>query len=158
MISKDDCKKDMLELGLLHGTKGHNKLTDELRSICVTSTETINLELYETGFNKGWRLYCSSYNGFEMGRKADTYRSFCPLEKEDLFHEKFLIGKMVYEKNDQVMDIEDKINKITFNPEKEASSLNLQKDELKRLQDYLRSLKNEIQALEQKGTSLVHTN
>jgi septal ring factor EnvC (AmiA/AmiB activator) len=65
---------------------------------------------------------------------------------------------MVYEKNDQVMDIEDKINKITFNPEKEAASLNLQKDELKRLQDYLRSLKNEIQALEQKGTSLVHTN
>lgn len=156
IISKEDCKRDMSGLGLEHGTKGLSKLTDEVRTVCVKNDQTVNLEQYEAGFNMGWSSYCTSFNGFDMGRKGDIYKSFCPPDKEDLFREKFLIGKKVYEKKDQVIELEEKIKQISIDTEKESSSA-ASKDELKKFQNHLRSLKREIQALEQQGTSLVHT-
>jgi hypothetical protein len=52
-----------------------NKLTDEVRSVCITRDETVNLELYEDGFNMGWSSYCTPFNGFSMGRKGDSPQS-----------------------------------------------------------------------------------
>jgi len=147
----------MKTLGLEHGKKGLNRLTDEVRSVCVSGNGAVDLELYEAGFNMGWSTYCTPFNGFEMGRKGDSYKSFCPPEKEELFHEKFLIGKKVYEKKDQVIDLEEKIKELSKNDEKDQSPKVLN-DELKKRQEHLLLLKREIQALEQQGMSLVHTN
>jgi hypothetical protein len=157
IISKDDCKKDMKLLGLDHGKRGLPNLSEELRRVCLTSSETVSLEAYQTGFNMGWSNFCTPFQGFEMGKKGDLYKSFCPPEKEDLFHEKFLIGKNVYEKKDQVSDIEEKIKELKATAEKDSAS-QASKDDLKRTEDYVLSLKREIQALEQKGMSLIHTN
>jgi hypothetical protein len=144
----------MKALGLEHGRKGLNNFTDDVRSTCSKNEPPINLEAYAAGFNMGWSTYCTPFNGFDMGRKGDVYRSFCPPEKEDLFHEKFLIGKKVYEKKDQVLDTEEKIKDLSAGGDKDAAT----KDELKKNQDDLLVLKREIQALEQKGMSLIHTN
>lgn len=145
----------MHELGLDHGKKGMSKLTDELRSVCSSEANPIALDRYESGFNMGWSSYCTTFNGFNMGRKGDIYKSFCPNDKEDLFREKFLIGKKVYEKKDQVIEIEEKIQDLTSSIDKDSSASSL--DELKKIQDYLLSLKREIQSLEQQGMSLIHT-
>ena len=153
LISKDDCKKDMSAFGLDQGKRGLTNLSEEIRRVC---NENVNLEAYQIGFNTGWSDFCTSFHGFEMGKKGDIYKSFCPAEKEELFREKFLIGKTVYEKKDQVIEVEEKIKDLLEN-EKDQSSVTLT-EELKRNQDYLRSLKREIQALEQKGLSLIHTN
>lgn len=153
LITKEDCKKDMQSFGIEHGKKGLSKLTDEISSTCIRGEESVNLEAYETGFRMGWSSYCTSFNGFDMGRKGDTYKSFCPPEKEDLFHEKFLIGKKVYEKKDQVIELEEKIQELSSSSEMDPAS----REELKKYQDYLRILKRDIQALEQQGVSLVHT-
>lgn len=153
VITKEDCKKDMKNFGIEHGKKGLSKLTDEISSTCIRGEESVNLENYEMGFKIGWSSFCTSFNGFDMGRKGDTYKSFCPPDKEDLFHEKFLIGKKVYEKKDQVIELEEKIQELTSNVEADPAS----REELKKYQDYLRTLKREIQALEQQGVSLVHT-
>lgn len=142
----------MKVLGLEHGQRGFNKLTDEVRSTCSGS----DLEQYENGFFMGWNTYCTSFNGFNIGKKGDSYKSFCPPEKEELFYEKYLIGKKVYEKKDQVSELQDKIKDLEQTAEKDSSSAI--KEDLKAHQDYLLTLKREIQALEQKGMSLVHTN
>lgn len=154
LISKDDCKKDMLAFGLDHGKHALSNLSEDVRRVCVTSDETVDLEAYQKGFNIGWTTFCTPFHGFEMGSKGDIYKSFCPVEKEELFHEKFLIGKKVYEKKDQVIELEEKIKEITPNTEKDLSA----REELLKIQDYLRGLKREIQSLEQQGMSLVHTN
>jgi hypothetical protein len=157
LINKEDCKKDMKEFGFDHGKRGLSNHSEDLRKVCVTSDESINLEAYQMGFNTGWSDFCTSFHGFEMGRKGDIYKSLCPVEKEELFHEKFLIGKNVYDKKDQVAELEEKIKNLKTNSEKDLVSQAI-KDELKRNQDDLLSLKREIQALEQKGLSLIHTN
>lgn len=140
----------MKSLGFEHGKKGLSSLTDEVRSVCVNAKQSVDLELYEAGFNMGWNTYCTSFNGYEMGRKGDLYKSYCPPDKEELFREKFLIGKTVHEKKDQVMEIEENIKELIENNEKEET--------LNKRQDHLLLLKREIQALEQQGTSLIHTN
>lgn len=147
----------MKSLGLEHGKKGLAKLTDEVRSTCVNNNQSVDLELYEEGFNIGWSTYCTPFNGYEMGKMGDSYKSFCPFEKEDLFREKFLIGKKVYEKKDQVIELEEKIKALSKNEEKDESPRVLN-DELKKRQQHLLLLKREIQVLEQQGTSLIHTN
>lgn len=153
LVSKEDCKKDMQVLGLEHGRKGFSKLTEAVRKTCVTNESTVNLELYETGFSKGWDEYCSPIHGYQMGRKGDIYKSYCPPEKEELYHEKFLIGKKIYEKKDQVNDLEEKIKDLLAAPEQNIAA----KDELRRYQEYLLKINREIQSLEQKGMSLIST-
>lgn len=144
-------------MGLDHGKRGMPSLLEEVRKVCVTSDGFVNLEAYQTGFNMGWSDFCTPFHGFEIGKRGDLYKSFCPPEKEELFREKFLIGKKVYEKKDQVIEVEEKIKDLSNLSERDSTSVAL-KDELKKYQDYLRNLRREIQALEQQGMSLVHTN
>ena len=154
LISKEDCAKDMHSMGLDQGKRGLNNLSENIRKVCITNDKTVNLEAYQAGFKIGWSIFCSPSNGYQMGKKADLYKSFCPDDKEDLFREKFLIGKKVNEKFDQVSELEDKIKELSQGAEKDLSN----REELTRKEESLRSLKREIQALEQKGMSLVHTN
>ena len=146
-ISKDDCKKDMRSLGIDHGKRGMNNLSDDVRSTCNNSTFIADIEQYEKGFNIGWSLYCTPRNGFESGRKGDSYKSFCPTDKEDLFHEKFLIGKKVYEKKDQVSELETRVNDLTQSAEHDLGA----KEELNKTKEYLLNLTREIQTLERQG-------
>jgi hypothetical protein len=145
----------MHSLGLEHGRRGLNDLLDDVRSTCGATA--VGLENYGSGFSSGWDIFCTTYNGFQMGKKGDPYRSYCSALKEDLFHEKYFIGKKVYEKNDQVADLEEKIQDLVVEIEKDSTSFSL-KDELKKYQNEFLILKREIQALEQQGISLVHSN
>ena len=142
----------MKSMGFDQGRRGLVKLTEEIRKTCVTSSKTVDLEKYEIGFNMGWSEYCTPLNGFDIGRRGDIYKSFCPVDKEDLFHEKFLIGKQVYEKKDRVSDIESKIKDLTMASEHDLAA----KDELNRMKDYLLTLNREIQSLEQQGLNPAH--
>ena len=100
-------------MGLDQGKRGLNNLSENIRKVCITNDKTVNLEAYQAGFKIGWSIFCSPSNGYQMGKKADLYKSFCPDDKEDLFREKFLIGKKVNEKFDQVSELEDKIKELT---------------------------------------------
>jgi hypothetical protein len=154
LITKEDCQKDMYNLGLDHGKHGGANLVENIRRVCRND---LKLEAYTIGFKIGWSDFCTPFHGFEMGKKADNYRSFCPAEKEILFREKYLIGKIVFEKIDQQHDIEDKIKELSGQLEKDKSDIAIQ-DELKINKENLNSLKREIQFFELRGKSLVHTN
>jgi hypothetical protein len=152
-ISRSDCSKDMFSFGKDHGLKGLSKFTDDIRKVCVRSDATVDLKAYEDGFNLGWASFCTSFHAYESGRKAETYLSFCPAAKEELFREKYLIGKKVYDKTEQIFELEDRIEGF-----KKKSQLNSNEQiELTRLKDELQTLKRDIQLLDVKGKSLVHT-
>ncbi len=151
-ISREDCKKDMKEMGFSQGRKGLTNLTDEIRKVCIRSNSTVDLEGYAKSFEKGWSEFCTPMHGFESGKRGDIYKSYCPPEKENLFREKFLIGKRVYEKNDQVNELEEKIKDLTPAAEHDLAT----KEHLQKIQNYTQGLKREIQALEQLGMNPVH--
>jgi hypothetical protein len=150
-VSKEDCKKDMYSLGLSQGRKGLISLSEEIRNVCGKSDPTVSLERYEKGFEKGWNEYCTPLHGYESGKRGDIYKSFCPAAKEDLFREKFYIGKKIYEKKDQVIELEDKIKTSSPNEHDLAA-----KENLNEMKENLRLLNREIQMLEQNGMNPVH--
>jgi hypothetical protein len=154
-ISKEDCNKNMQAFGRDQGTKGKPNLLEDIRKSCSRGNPSIDLGAYQMGFEQGWNEYCTTFNGFKMGEKGDTYKSFCPPEKEDLFHEKFLIGKQVYEKKDQVKELQDKLMDLSEEG-KDLTNPSIH-DEMARLKDLIWTTNREIQSLEQKGKSLVHT-
>ncbi len=148
-ISKKDCEKDMMALGLQQGRAGSaKKYTDDLRNVCMGKKPNINLEAYEMGFYKGWAEYCLPNRAFEMGKKADRYFSFCPAERESQFREKYLIGKHHFELKDTEAEIVSKINEIKPDINKNASD----NDQYVKLQQELEKVKREIQALEVEGS------
>ena len=152
-INQSDCKKDMLTFGREHGAKGLIKHTDEIQKVCQNSEPHIDLEKYENGFNQGWAQYCTPLSGFENGRRGDIYKSYCPSDKEDIFREKYLIGKKIFEKNDLEIELEDKIKSLSSSRELDLAA----KSELNKLKEDLLSLKREIQRLEQNGRKPIHT-
>ncbi len=146
-ISKEDCKRDMYQFGLDQGYKGASNLAEDIKRVCSSDSVTVDLLNYEKGFNIGWDVYCSPTHGLENGMKGELYKSFCPSTKEDHYHASFLIGKKIYEKKDQLQELEDKLREV----EKEDSTELPVKDELKQLKEEVVNLNREIQSLEQAG-------
>lgn len=144
----------MRSFGLDHGKKGQANLLEDIRKTCLRNNPNVDLSSYQSGFEQGWTEYCTPFNGYRLGAKGDLYKSFCPAEKEDLFHERFLIGKKVYEKNDQLRELQEKIMDLAGDGKElqEAAA----RDELSKLKIEAKDLKLEIQNLEQQGLSNVH--
>lgn len=147
-ISKKDCEKDMMSLGLAQGKAGSpKKYTEDLRNRCGGKNPPIDLEAYEKGFYAGWTQYCLPNRAYEMGKRSDRYFSFCPAERESQFREKYLIGKHHFELRDTEADIVTKMNDIRPDINKSAAAY----DDYQKLQIELDKVKREIQALEVEG-------
>lgn len=97
-ITKEDCHKDMYQLGLSQGKTGsQKKFTDDIVDKCMSINPQVKPEQYEKGFQTGWSDFCTLRNAFELGKKDDKYVSFCPSDKEDQFRERFHLGKTYHE-------------------------------------------------------------
>lgn len=147
-VSKKDCTKDMFQLGLDHGKAGSAiKHTDDLRRVCFKKDKSVDLEQYEKGFTQGWLIYCLPNRAFELGKKGETYVSFCPKERESVFREKYLLGKRINDMNDVMEELNEKIEEIKSNGIESVAD----QDELNRLEKEFSDHKRQIQALEQEG-------
>ena len=147
-IRKKDCLKDMTNLGLTQGRSGSPKIyTEELRKACSKKNPNIDLEAYEKGFYQGWMEYCLPNKAYEMGKRSDRYFSFCPVQHETLFREKYLVGKHFNELSDVEDEILEKIEEIK--PTINESSSNY--DEYTKLQKELEKVRRDMQALEVEG-------
>lgn len=138
----------MREFGLSLGRAGSpKKLTDQIRNKCTSKIPNLDLEGFESGFLQGWREFCLPNNAFDMGKKGDTYISFCPTESESYFRNSFLLGKKHNELKDVEYEIEDQMSdlKQTMNTGSDDQ------DEFKKLQTELSNLKKEIQTIEIEG-------
>lgn len=152
-ISKSDCKKEMKSFGREHGLKGLNKLTDEIQKVCINAQNSVDLESYEKGFLIGWSEYCTPINGFLLGAKAENYKSFCPPDKEDLFHEKYLVGKKLYDKKDQLQDLKDLFLSLSKSEPSDTSG----QSQIHSLKEEIQKLEHEIQILDQVGRNPQHS-
>ena len=138
----------MMDLGLSQGRAGSPKIyTDDLRRICSNSHPAIDLESYEKGFRQGWTEYCLPKRGYEMGKRADRYFSFCPTEREALFREKYLLGKHHFELKDVEVEILEKMEELK--PTINESSADF--DAYNKLQKELEKTRRDIQAIEVEG-------
>lgn len=147
-IQPKDCSRNMKELGLSHGRMGSpKKYTDELRDVCLAKHPQIDLESYDKAFYMGWMEYCLPNKAFEMGKKADTYVSYCPPEREATFRRMYLLGKNHAELKDVEEEILDKMEELK--PTITTSTDDL--DEYNELQKELDKTKREIHALEVEG-------
>ncbi len=112
-INKKDCHKDMYEFGFSQGKSGQSKkLTDEIIEKCISINPKLKPEEYEKGFQTGWADYCTLRNAFELGKKDDKYISFCPIEKEDQFRERFHLGKTYHELKSTEEDLLEEISEF----------------------------------------------
>lgn len=144
-ISKSDCSKDMYRLGFEHGKSGnHTKRTAEIQKKCTTPDKIPNLLQYEKGFEKGWEDFCLPSRAYRMGQLDDKYVSYCPVEREHMFREKYLLGKRYNDLRELEEDINDKIQELRKATESSSSRLN----EIQKLQKHLAKVKHDIQLIE----------
>lgn len=147
-IDKKDCDKDMYELGLRHGRMGSpTKFTDDIRSVCSNRTPNVDLERYERGFTMGWIEYCRPINALLLGKADDQYVSYCPENKENIFREKYFIGKRISELKAQADELNDEIIDVRI----DAASDEKATFELKKLEKNLDEVNRNIQQLEIEG-------
>jgi hypothetical protein len=148
-----DCKKDMKSFGREHGLKGLVKMTDDIQKVCVSSQNSVDLEAYEKGFYIGWSEYCSPFNGFQLGLKADPYKSFCPQDKEELFHEKYLVGKKLFDKKDQLQDLQELLQSLNKESPTDTAGIS----QINSLKQEIQKIEQEIQLLDHVGRSPQHS-
>lgn len=147
-IEKRDCDKNMHELGLRHGRMGSpQKFTDEIRRVCSNRQPPVDLESYESGFTLGWIEYCRPMNALILGKADDQYVSFCPENRENIFREKFLIGKRISELKSQEESLLDEIADARI----EAVTNEQTSSDLRKLEKNLSDLQKDIQQLEIEG-------
>jgi hypothetical protein len=147
-IDKRDCDKDMHELGLRHGRMGSpRKYTEEIRGVCSNHNPPIDLERYEKGFTIGWIEYCRPVNALILGKADDRYVSYCPENRENVFREKYYIGKRISELKIQVDELNDEIADVRI----DAANDDKAAFELKKLEKSLDEINRDIQNLEIEG-------
>lgn len=147
-INKKDCNKDMRSFGLSQGRAGSpKKQTDSLRKVCSSRNPNIDLQAYEEGFYQGWTEYCLPNKAFEMGKRDESYASFCPPEREELFREKYLIGKRYYELKDSESNIVMKINELRPTITQNSSDL----ESYNELNKEVESIRRELMQVEAEG-------
>lgn len=147
-VTKKDCSRDMQAFGLSHGRNGSpEKYTDALRDKCLGSHPDINLEAYEKGFSQGWIEYCMPSRAFDMGRLSDRYISFCPVERESMFRQKYLLGKNYAE----LKDIEDELTEKMDDIRPNINTSTAVNDEYNKLRLELDKVKRDMQAVEVEG-------
>ena len=147
-IKSKDCQRDMYELGVEHGRTGlSKKLTSEIVKKCTNSDFSPNVLKYEAGFLKGWEEYCLPSRAYKLGQNGDRYVSFCPIDREDQFREKYLIGKQYNELNEHLREVEDKLNSLKRDIGKDPLKFN----EYQKLERYHTKVKQDIQKIEIEG-------
>lgn len=147
-IKKKDCQKDMYTFGMEHGREGLNKkLTSEIVKRCSSEEFTPDVLKYEAGFMKGWEEYCLPNRAYKLGQKGDRYVSFCPVEREEQFREKYLIGKQYNELTEHLEEIEEKLTEL----KKEIGKDPLKFNEYQKIEKYSIKVKQDIQKIEIQG-------
>src|SRR6478736_1824783 len=111
-LSKSDCLSgDWARIGRQDGSEGYTR-TRYAKHIeaCQEHGVTPNRAKYEAGYKEGLALYCTSENGFEVGRKGGHYENVCPASREGSFLTSYRAGKEIYDIESKLKSVESDIN------------------------------------------------
>ena len=86
-ISRSDCiVMDWFELGRTDGMDGKPRSTFQERAKpCLKHGVIPDRQAYYAGHDEGLTVYCTEYNGFELGRQGQPYKSICPEDSSSDF-------------------------------------------------------------------------
>lgn len=150
-ITSKDCQKDMYQFGHKHGSLGLTKnYLEDIRDTCLKRNPTLDLSQYQKGFEIGWKEFCTPMRGFEMGRRSDPYIQFCPADKEEIFHQRYLMGTRYYELKDLENELSHKIEELKDDIDSDASTYGQYID----TRNELEKIQQEMQALLTQGRAL----
>ncbi|SFO40543.1 Protein of unknown function [Cohaesibacter marisflavi] len=100
-------------------------------------------KLYEIGYQKGLRSYCTPSNGFSVGRNGYSYRQICPPASEPEFMRGYLRGSALHETETEIAEKEQELTRLKT----ERAELRASKKEDKKRKS-LRRVARDIDALE----------
>ena len=81
-MSKKDCENaDWHTIGYNDGARGiYFSNLDSYRQRCSEYQITPDANAYQTGWNQGIRMYCTSDNGYRAGVSGQAYKNICPAD------------------------------------------------------------------------------
>ncbi|MCC5826160.1 DUF2799 domain-containing protein [Alkalimonas sp.] len=97
-LSKDEClQADWQTLGYADGVQGRSPARiDTYRQDCAKHQIVPDLALYQRGHRQGLQLFCRTSNGYEFGRKGQSYQGVCQGEAEVDFLLGFDAGRRIF--------------------------------------------------------------
>jgi hypothetical protein len=95
-LSRDECRQgDWASIGQRDGATGYPpSRIQQHAEACSSFGITHNAAAYKAGWDRGIVLYCTPENGFETGRKNESYHGLCPANLVG----PFLAGRQVGER------------------------------------------------------------
>lgn len=95
-VSGDPCgHADWFEVGRVDGLSGVNQEHSAYVGRCLSRGGTIDVELYQAGWQKGLLEYCTPERGFDAGRSGAEYSGVCPAHMEAAFLQRFKVGAKI---------------------------------------------------------------
>lgn len=125
---------DWFEIGRVDGVGGEkaDKISD-YRARCDSTAHPVNQDLYTNGYNAGLIEFCTPTNGYDLGRRGETYGAVCPFPMEEKFLEHYKIGLRVNQLQNENSDLEARIENLirSMPPDRQNYSVRSQIDQLR---------------------------
>ena len=137
-------------IGMEDGAGGHlPSYLGNHRSACAYYDVTPNLDAYMSGHKVGVKQYCTAKNGYNEGKRGDTYNGVCPQSLEIDFlpayehgYEHYQISKAIRDaesairyRNNDINDLNKEILELERNIIKEGTTAKQRTHWLKRIKD-----------------------
>ena len=92
-------EKDWYEIGRQDGRRGDSlKRLKKWKNFCEGF---LNQRMYNLGYNKGLKQYCSSENAFHLGKNGAPYKDICRKDLKEEFLKYYKKGAESYLKNER---------------------------------------------------------
>jgi hypothetical protein len=142
---------DWYEIGRRDGASGAP--VDRLKNYEKTCNGVVDPEnevVYRNGRNAGLVEYCSTRNGYELGRMNSNYQDVCPSQMEDAFMKAYKSGGLARQSEAISRKLSDRIDDLTdrLENDKEADS-----DQRAELRSQIESLKEQRAEIDEQSNA-----
>lgn len=152
-LSEDECRtRDWYGIGFTDGLNGHplTRLAEHQKA-CAEYAITIDRAQFLRGRDDGLRRYCVPDNGYLQGRAGATYHGVCEGPDAEVFRNRYLQGRHIWESERRLSEIEDQIDEVSTQLQEPKRT----RDERAALVDSLRRLEQERVLLRQRIDALI---
>lgn len=114
-MSRDECRQgDWLGVGQRDGAEGHPPSRIERHAeACSSFGIAANAAAYRAGWDRGILLYCTPQNGFETGRRNESYHGLCPAATAGAFLEGRRVGERLGSVERRVTSAEQRLRNLS---------------------------------------------
>lgn len=152
-LSEDECRnRDWYGIGFTDGLNGYalTRLAEHQKA-CAEYGITIDRIEFLRGRSDGLQRYCVPENGYLQGRAGATYQGVCEGPEAEVFRNRYLQGRHIWEAEQRLSEIENKLDEVS----KQLQEPKRTRDERASLVDSLRRLEGDRVMLRQRIDALI---